>query len=300
VRIASNIRIGISGWRYPGWRGTFYPKGLNQKSELYFASRQVNSIEINGSFYSLQTPKLYKRWHDSVPDDFVFSIKGSRFITHIRRLKDVEIPLANFFASGVLSLNEKLGPFLWQLPPSFKYDRERLEHFFKLLPRTTDEASYLARKHDGRLKSRAKIKNMCEQKLRHSLEVRNSTFETEEFIELLRAHNIAGVVADTAGKWPYFEDLTSDFCYLRLHGEAEIYASGYDDESLQTWAKKIECWSNGREVRSRKVISSSKPSRIRRDVYCYFDNDIKVRAPFDAIRLLEKLTSFQPQEISFR
>jgi uncharacterized protein YecE (DUF72 family) len=219
-------RIGISGWTYPPWRGRFYPKGWPQHRELEYASRQVSSIEINGSFYSLQRPESYGAWYDASPGGFVFSIKGSRFITHMKRLKDVETPLANFFASGVLRLEEKLGPFLWQLPPSFRFDPERLRKFFNLLPRDTWAAANLAKKHDERLHGRAWTKTDRARPLRHAIEVRHSSFETRKFIALLREHDIAMVVADTARKWPLIEDSTSDFVYVRLHGDEELYVSG--------------------------------------------------------------------------
>src|SRR5688572_26020237 len=149
------VRVGISGWRYPPWRGVFFPKGWPQKRELEYASRQVNSIEINGSFYSLQRPTSYRAWYAATPAGFLFSVKGGRFITHLKRLKDVEIPLANFFASGLLCLREKLGPVLWQLPPMFRFDPDRLAAFFKLLPRDTGAASRLAAEHDEKVKGRA-------------------------------------------------------------------------------------------------------------------------------------------------
>src|SRR5437762_14194724 len=137
----NQLRIGISGWRYAGWRGKFYPKGLPQHRELEFASGTFNSVEINGSFYSLQRSSSYQRWYSETPDDFVFSVKGARFITHMKKLRDVETPLANFFASGVLALRGKLGPILWQLPPYFGWDPERLSRFFKILPRNTVQAA---------------------------------------------------------------------------------------------------------------------------------------------------------------
>jgi uncharacterized protein YecE (DUF72 family) len=285
------FRIGISGWRYPPWRGTFYPKDLPQKDELAYASRQVNSIEINGSFYSLQRASSYRRWYESTPDDFIFSIKGGRYITHMLRLKEPNEALANFFASGVLELREKMGPFLWQLPPSFVYNRERLENFFELLPRTTKELAKIAKKHTSQIKkSHAATKAYVDEKVRHSLEVRNKSFLNPEFIDILRRHDIAAVVADTAGKWPYIEDVTSDFMYLRLHGDSEIYVSGYDDKSLNNWAKRIITWSKGTEPRDRKVISPKHPRLRKRDMYVYFDNDVKVRAPVDAISLFQKVS----------
>ena len=151
-RRTAEIRIGISGWTYAPWRGTFFPKGLKQRDELAYASRKVNSIEINGTFYSLQRPESYASWHDQTPEGFVFSVKAPRFITHILRLKEVRTPLANFLASGVLRLGDKLGPLLWQLPPSYAYDRERMEEFFRLLPRTTGQAAALARQHDAHVR----------------------------------------------------------------------------------------------------------------------------------------------------
>lgn len=235
----AEYRIGISGWRYAPWRGTFYPKSLPQRRELEYASRQVNSIEINGSFYSLQRPSSYKLWHDETPEGFVFAVKCPRFITHLKRLKSVEIPLANFFASGVLRLGAKLGPMLWQLPPSFKFDPERLAAFFDLLPRSTAEAARIARRHDAHLKkSRAWLRTDEDRPLRHALEVRHNSFIVPEFVELLRRHEIALVVADTAGKWPFMEDVTADFIYIRLHGDEQLYVSGYTDEALDLWAKR--------------------------------------------------------------
>ncbi|MBA2744404.1 MAG: DUF72 domain-containing protein, partial [Chthoniobacterales bacterium] len=149
---ATYLRIGISGWTYPPWRGVFYPKGLAQHRELEFASRAHNSIEINGSFYSLQRPSSYQRWYEQTPQGFVFSVKGPRFITHMKKLRDVQTPLANFFASGVLALREKLGPVLWQFPPNFGWNEQRFRDFFELLPKTTTEAAQLARLHDAKLK----------------------------------------------------------------------------------------------------------------------------------------------------
>ena len=242
----ANLRIGISGWTYPPWRGVFYPAKWAQKRELEFASRQVNSIEINGTFYSLQRPESFLAWKEATPEGFVFSVKGGRFITHMRRLKDVEAPLANFFASGVLRLGEKLGPILWQLPPNFQYDRERLETFFGLLPRDTKEAAALARHHDAKLKEgRAWTRAEGKMPLRHALEVRHTSFENGDFVKLLRKHDVGLVVADTAGNWPLMEDMTSDFVYVRLHGDESLYASGYTDPALEKWARKIRAWARG-------------------------------------------------------
>jgi uncharacterized protein YecE (DUF72 family) len=279
----ADIRIGISGWTYPPWRKTFFPAGLPQSRELAFASRQLRSIEVNGTFYSLQRPSSYATWFEQTPPDFVFSVKGPRFITHIKRLKDVRAPLANFFASGVLTLAEKLGPILWQLPPSFPFEAERLESFFRLLPRDTTEASKLAREHDARIKSVA-----CEAEkhrpLRHALEIRHESFKTAEFIQLLRDHEIALVVADTAGKWPMLKDATTDWVYARLHGDKQLYVSGYTPAALAAWATQIRKWARGGNALRSELIASPHSSS-ERDVFVYFDNDVKVRAPYDAMTL---------------
>jgi uncharacterized protein YecE (DUF72 family) len=285
----AEIRVGISGWVYVPWRGTFYPPELSQKRELAYASRQLNSIEINGTFYSLQRPSSFQTWYQSTPEDFVFSLKGPRFITHIRRLRDVQTPLANFFASGLLALGEKLGPILWQLPPNFRFDAELLEQFFALLPRTTKAAAQLAKKHDQRLKGRALTKAGEDRPLRHAMEIRHESFKSSEFVKLLRKHKVALVVADTAGKWPAMEDVTTDFLYLRLHGHEQLYVSGYTDSALETWAAKIRAWQAGRDAPDAQLIAPPlKPRKSGRDVYVYFDNDVKVRSPYDAMTLASK------------
>lgn len=292
----SDLRIGISGWTYAPWRGVFYPPGLLHRKELEFASRQVNSIEINGSFYSLQSAKSYLSWHDQVPEDFVFAVKGGRYITHIRRLREIETPLANFFASGVLGLRQKLGPILWQFPPNMRFDRERFARFFSQLPRTTKEAVVLARGHSEFMRERAYLAFDEVRPIRHAIEIRHPSFETEEFVALLRENGMGLVIADTAGRWPYLEDVTTDFVYVRLHGDEEIYSSGYDDRSLDRWAEKIRLWRAGRQPAEGSRVSSVRPLRRARDVYVYFDNDVKVHAPFDAVSLLGRLTDFAPAE----
>ena len=260
-----------------------------QKRELDYAARQVNSIEINGSFYSLQRPSSYAAWYEATPHGFLFSVKGGRFITHMKKLKDVEAPLANFFASGVLRLREKLGPLLWQLPPQLAYDADRLKRFFQLLPRSGEEAAALASMHDEKVKGRTWLQAEGVGRVRHCLEVRHPSFVTPEFIALLRAHDIALVVADTAGKWPFMEDVTSDFVYVRLHGDEELYVSGYTRRALDTWARKIREWANGRDPGDAKRIAAPLRHVAYRDVFVYFDNDVKVHAPFDAISLAHRL-----------
>ena len=284
------IHIGISGWRYAPWRGDFYPKGLTQKNELKFASRAVSSIEINGSFYSLQRPELFAGWYDETPKGFVFSVKAPRYITHILRLRDVEKPIANFVASGVLALKDKLGPILWQFPPSFKFDPENFETFLSLLPHDTAVALEMAKGCEARMEGRSYLKIDRKRKLRHAVEIRNESFVDPRFITLLRKYKVALVVADTAGKWPYREDLTSDFVYIRLHGAEQLYTSGYTDQALDNWCHRITRWSEGKQPDDAHLISDTKPPvRKTRDIYCYFDNDVKVRAPYDARQLLRKL-----------
>jgi len=294
--IPGRIRIGISGWTYPPWRGTFYPQKLAHHRELTYASDIFSSIEINGTFYSLQRPESFARWADSTPDDFVFSVKAPRFITHMRRLKDAKVPLANFLASGLLRLGAKLGPILWQLPPNFKFDAKLLEAFLTLLPHDTQTAADLARRHDKRLSGRSWMKIDQPRSVRHCMEIRHDSFKSPQFIDLLRAYNVALVCADTV-EWPRLMDVTADFMYCRLHGSEELYASGYDDQSLDDWARRVFAWANGKEPTDGERVrkKSASPSHSRRDVFVYFDNDAKVRAPFDAQGLIARISRLGEQ-----
>jgi uncharacterized protein YecE (DUF72 family) len=276
-RPSGEVRIGISGWRYPPWRGVFYPKGLPQREELAYASRRLSTVEINGSFYSLQRPSSYLAWYEATPPGFVFAVKGARFITHNKKLRDCRGPIANFFASGVLALEEKLGPILWQLPPQLAFDAQRLLAFFSLLPRTTAEAAAIAREHDHRIKHGAYVDIRADRPLKYALEVRHESFGDPAFPRLLREADVAICVADTAGKWPAFDEVTSDFVYVRLHGDKRLYVSGYGSAALDRWAERIRKWRNG-----------PGPSALR-DVFVYFDNDVKVHAPFDALNLAARL-----------
>jgi uncharacterized protein YecE (DUF72 family) len=272
ARTPARARIGTSGWRYPPWRRTFYPDGLPQRQELAHLSRRVNSIEINGSFYSLQRPESYRAWAAETPDDFVFAVKGPRFVTHLKQLRDVATPVANFLASGVLALGPKLGPVLWQLPPRMRFDAERVAEFLALLPRSTAAAALLAEHHDERLDGRALTATDADRPLRHAVEPRHESFRDPAFTALLREHGVALVVADSAGTWPVFDASTADFRYARLHGADELYASGYTADALDAWAGRVRAW------------------RADGDVFVYFDNDAKVHAPFDAIALAERLS----------
>jgi uncharacterized protein YecE (DUF72 family) len=280
------VRIGISGWRYEPWRGVFYPKGLPQRAELAYAASLFPSVEINGTFYSLQRPECFDRWYRATPSGFVFAVKGSRYITHMLRLVNAEAALANFFAQGLFHLREKLGPILWQFPANFGFDRPRLEQFFALLPRDTEQALKLARRRDYRLHGRSRLAIDANRPLRHAIEIRHESFLDAAFVRLLRQHRIALVVADTAGLFPYKEDVTADFVYMRLHGDTELYASGYSDPALARWAARVRAWSEGSQPPDAHLIAPGQiPARRARDVYCYFDNDAKVKAPFDAANL---------------
>ena len=267
------VRVGISGWRYASWRGDFYPQGLAQRRELEYASTHLTSIEINGSFYSLQRPSSYARWRAETPDDFVFAVKGGRYITHLKKLVDVDTALANFCASGLLALGPKLGPILWQLPETLAFDPGRLDDFLGRLPTSTGELARLAAGHDDKLSAdRALTTAEDDRPLRHALEFRSTTFVVPEAIEILRRHRVACVLADTAGRWPKVEEDTADLRYVRLHGDRELYASGYTGRALDEWAQRVSGWAEAGQ-----------------DVFVYFDNDSKGHAPHDAMALLERL-----------
>ncbi|GGC90648.1 hypothetical protein GCM10011512_17080 [Tersicoccus solisilvae] len=280
VTSTGTARVGISGWRYAPWRGSFYPTGLPQRRELAFASSHLRTIEINGSFYSLQRPSSYRQWYVDTPEDFVFSVKGGRYITHLLRLRNVHTALANFFASGVLALADKLGPVLWQLPERVEYDAELLERFLAQLPHTTGAAARLAAEHDEKLpEDRTWTDIAADRPLRHALEIRHVSYDTPAFVEQLRRHEVALVVADTAGRWPDLRHVTADFVYVRLHGAEELYTSGYTGAELDRWAATVDRWRTGRGC----------PDGVGRDVFVYFDNDVKVRAPVDAMGLARRL-----------
>lgn len=273
---AGRVRVGISGWRYPPWRGRFYPQDLPHRQELAYAAERLATIEINGSFYSLQRPEYYARWAAQVPADFRFAVKGSRFVTHLRRLAGGPEALANFFASGLLALGPTLGPVLWQLPPTLPFDRALLDAFLAALPRTTSDAARLAASHDHRLDGRALTVTDADRPLRHAVEVRHPDYASpgpaRELADLLSAHDVALVVADAAGRWPSLDSITAGFVYVRLHGDTELYVSGYSAAALDRWAERIGTWAGS-----------------GLDVWVYFDNDAKAHAPFDALALTQRL-----------
>ena len=290
-----HVRIGISGWRYEPWRGVFYPKDLPQRLELAYAAHNFNSIEINGSHYSLQPPAAWRRWYAETPRRFVFSVKGPRFITHMLKLKEVERPLANFLASGLLALHEKLGPILWQFAPWLRFDPRRFETFFRMLPHDTEAALRLARRRHRRMHGRSVLAIDLVRPMRHAVEIRHASFLDPRFIDLLREHGVALVVAETARTWPMPRDVTADFIYMRLHGDRRMYQSGYSAPSLDRWARAIRAWRHGKEPADLPPgavrVDGNAPQAPRgRDVFCYFDNtDVKLRAPADARGLMERL-----------
>jgi uncharacterized protein YecE (DUF72 family) len=286
---AGAVRIGISGWQYTPWRGVFYPAKLPQKGELHYASSIFRTIEINGTFYSLQRPESFSRWASEPLDGFIFTVKAPRFITHIRRLKEVNAPLANFLASGVLRLGPKLGPILWQFPPNFKFDAARMESFLRILPHTTEAAAALARRHDKWMNGRSSMKVDQNRALRHAMEIRNTSFVNPDFIAMLRQYDVALVCADTV-EWPRLMDVTSDFIYCRLHGSEALYASGYDDAALDEWASRLAAWARGNEPDDAELAVNQRGAKLSaRDVFAFFDNDVKVRAPFDAQKLMARV-----------
>jgi uncharacterized protein YecE (DUF72 family) len=253
------VWVGTSGYAYPEWRGSFYPEDLPASRYLAHAASALDSIELNGTFYSLKSPAIFQGWARAAEaPGFVFAMKGSRFITHQKRLAGVETALAHFYASGVLALGERGGPFLWQLPPGLAFDVGRVGAFLDLLPVSTDQAARLAG-----APAAAEAPRPC----RHAFEIRHSSFTTDAFFHLLERHGAALVVADTAGRFPAIEELTADFVYVRLHGAEVLYASRYRDDELARWADRIERWAS------------------HRDVYVYFDNTAEAHAPRDALRL---------------
>jgi uncharacterized protein YecE (DUF72 family) len=265
---------------------------LTQKLELAYASRRFNALEINGTFYSLQRPSSFETWYHDTPPGFMFALKGGRFLTHMRKLREPRQPLANFLASGLLCLREKLGPILWQFPPVMGFDEERFKEFFDILPHDTVELARLAKRHDSFLKGRVHLEPDAKRRVRHAVEFRHESFLTDRFTTLLRKHNIALVVADAASKYPTAEDVTADWMYVRLHGSRQLYVSGYTPREINAWAAKVRAWHEGGEPPdARRIGGQAKPAKkAGRDVYVFFDNtDVKLRAPLDARRMAKEL-----------
>jgi uncharacterized protein YecE (DUF72 family) len=271
VSAGGRVLVGTSGWLYGSWRGDFYPRGLPHARELAYLATRLPTVEVNGTFYSLTRPAACDAWRRQVPDDFVFAIKGSRYITHMLKLRRFEAPLANFFASGLLRLGPTLGPILWQLPPQLPFDADRARDFFTALPRDIAGAERWARRHDERTTGRAALTAAGAAKtarLRHALEIRHTSWLGDAALALMREFDVALVAADTAGRHPLTVERTASFAYVRLHGATQLYASQYGPAELAPWAKRIAAWARGGS-----------------DVFVYFDNDAHGHAPHDALRL---------------
>ncbi|MDX1660842.1 MAG: DUF72 domain-containing protein [Gemmatimonadota bacterium] len=282
-------RIGVSGWSYDAWHGDFYPDDLSRSRELEYASRRLSTVEINGSFYSLQAPDTYRSWREATPAGFRFAVKASRYITHSKRLKDARGAVANFLASGVLALGEKLGPVLWQLPERLEFEPERMREFLDTLPHDTESAARLAEDHDPDVIGTALTEVEENHRLRHAIETRHPSFFSEAFVRIARDTGTAIVFADS-GDWPYAEEITAGFVYLRLHGSPETYVSEYDADALDWWANRIRTWADGAEPDdAERITDRDPPPRKERDVYVYFDNDAAGHAPWDALGLAARL-----------
>jgi uncharacterized protein YecE (DUF72 family) len=278
------IRVGIAGWTYAPWRGVFYPRGLTREQELAYAASQVRTIEINGTFYCMQRPDAFASWAGQVPTDFVFSVRAPRHITHVLRLRDPLVPLANFIASGLLRLDIHLGPILWQFPSNFRFNSARIDPFLRMLPRDTGAATALGRKHDSKLRAPAWLEEQTGRPIRHAFEIRHESFRCQEFIDLLRAHNVALVCVDSV-QWPRLMDVTADFIYCRLQGSK---VSPYNNVALDAWARRIKAWAAGGEPADAVRVGGKAKSR-KRDVFVFFDDDRKVRAPANAMELIRRL-----------
>ena len=286
----AKLRIGVSGWTYAPWRGDFYPEGLSQKKELEYASRRMSSIEINGTFYSLQRPTSFESWAKQVPADFCFAVKAPKYITHISRLKEVEEPLCNFLASGIFKLGAKLGPILWQLPPNMMLKDDRFEKFFDLLPMNSEDVAKLARDHTAKVEGRSCTEPEGDYPFRHAFEFRHPSFRNPDFLGEMRERGLGVVIADSSPKIPLIEDITADFIYVRMHGDAPEFSGGYTPAALKRWAKRLDAWLSGGQPADVDCVLAGAPKKKARDVFVYFSTEVKERSPYDALNLL-KLTA---------
>lgn len=278
------IRVGLSGWSYDEWEGGFYPDDLASEHRLRHVAERFDTVEVNGTFYGLTDPATVRRWRSETPSEFVFAVKGSRYVTHIKRLKGVDRAVANFFAQGVLELGGQLGPILWQLPPRLRFDHHKLDSFLALLPHTTNEASELARSHDDRVED-VSFGDGSNHRVRNVVEFRDPSFLDTDAVALAKRHSVA-VACSASTEWPMVADVTAGFVYVRLHGPGEIYASRYSEDGLRAWARRCEAWRDGDLVHDLDTTSNvSPPKRKTRDVYVYFDNTARGHAPGDARRL---------------
>ncbi|WP_457796308.1 DUF72 domain-containing protein [Methylocystis sp. S23] len=259
------IYVGVGGWSFAPWRGVFYPADLSQAHELDYASRHLASIEINSTFYRTQTRETFLKWRDATPEGFVFSVKAPRYAVTRRNAPEARESIAHFFDSGVAALGEKLGPVLWQFPPTRKFDADFFDAFLSALPK---ESEGLA--------------------LRHALEVRNDSFQTTEFVTLARAHHVAIVVAGDSD-FPLIADLTAPFVYARIMGTTAARRQGYDKARLDLWAERAKLWAEGGAPADLPRLCANAPKRGARDVFLYVVRGAKVRNPAAAMALMERL-----------
>jgi uncharacterized protein YecE (DUF72 family) len=257
------ILIGIGGWTYEPWRGTFYPDGLAQKRELEYASRKLSSIEINGTYYGSQKPSSFIKWHDETPDDFVFAVKGPRFTTNRRNLGEAGESIERFFTSGVMELKDKLGPINWQFMATKKFDSEDFEAFLKLLPKAVDGTP-----------------------VRHAVEVRHESFRTPEFVSLARKYKVAIVLAADS-EYPQIADVTAPFVYARIMGTTEAERNGYSGKTLDLWAERARQWASGGVPADLKTAAPQE-AKTGRDVFLYIISGFKERNPAAAMALIER------------
>jgi uncharacterized protein YecE (DUF72 family) len=263
---AGRIYIGIGGWTFEPWRGVFYPKGLPHAKELAYASAHLSSIEINGTFYRSQTPATFRKWASEVPKDFVFSVKGPRFATNRRVLKEASDSIKWFLDTGVTELGEHLGPLLWQFAPTKKFDAADFGGFLELLPDSFDG-----------------------HRLRHALEVRHDSFKTPEFTSLVRSFNKAVVFTDHVA-YPNIADITGDFVYARLQRGQDTIATAYPQKDIDVWAERLRSWAKGQAPDDLPCIEpSQKRKAAPHDVFAYVIHEGKVRAPAGAMALIERL-----------
>jgi uncharacterized protein YecE (DUF72 family) len=260
------IRVGVGGWTYEPWRGVFYPQELSQKNELQYLSRQLTSIEINGTYYGYQKPATFAKWRDETPAGFVFSVKAPRFVMNRKVLAEAGGSIEKFLASGVLELQEKLGPINWQFLPTKKFDPDDFESFLKLLPK--------------------KLQTLP---LRHAVEVRHESFVAPEFVAMARKYGVA-IVVSADSKHPQIADATAPFTYVRIMGTKPKPSLGYPDAALKLWAARTRDWALGKSPKGLDYVEPKQPLMKARDVFLYVISGNKVSNPAAARALLEKLT----------
>jgi uncharacterized protein YecE (DUF72 family) len=281
--------VGISGYSYNHWQGLFYPDDLPKAHRREFAASQFNAVEINGSFYGMIPAPAWVRYREAAKDhSFRWAVKGNRYITHTRKMKD-RTALANFFASGVLELGETMGPILWHVPPRTNWHPELFSRFLSWLPKDSDSAYRLAREHDAKVEQ-PQLTGAYQGPLTHVIEVRSRVMLLPEMFDMLAEHEVGFALTDSAGSWPYAEEVTGPVVYCRLHGHEQTYVSRYSDEQLDWWAKRARAWMAGKPWNSPVLMRDpARQDQRRHDVYFFFDNDGRGHAPFDARRLAERL-----------